>query len=428
MHIYKGLILNPVSAAKMEILDPGYLVVSAQGLIEDLSLKNQKKKFPKASFTDLGKNIIIPGLVDTHVHLPQYAFAGIGNLELLPWLEKYTFPREARFRDKKTATLAARIFFDDLAKNGTTTAAVYTTIHKEATDIAFRAAYKKGIRVIMGKVMMDRQSPKALTEKTSDSLRDSESLIKKWHGKDNGRIQYALTPRFAITCSSALMKGVSVLSKKYGVYIQTHLAENREEISFVKKLFPKEKNYTGVYASHGLLGKKTIMAHCIHLDKTERKLLKESGTGIAHCACSNRFLQSGVMPFRKWSDEGLKIGLGTDVAGGYSLSMLNEMKEAIETSKTYNMLYPGSPEKIISPAEALYLATLGGAKVLGLEKTIGNLIPGKEADFVIIDPQPSDPLKGKSVYESPAETLSRLIYRGGPESVISTFIRGKKIN
>jgi len=428
MRIYKGLIFNPVSGTRLEIFDPGYLVVSAQGLIEGCFAHNPLKRFPGAKTVDLGQKVIIPGLVDTHVHLPQYAFAGIGNLELLPWLEKYTFPRESKFRERKLAAEAAEIFFDDLALNGTTTALVYGTIHHEATDLAFRAAEKKGLRVIMGKVMMDRQSPKSLLEKTQDSLLESEKLIRKWHGKDNGRLQYALTPRFAITCSTDLMRGAAALAKKYGAYIQTHLSENKNEIAFVKKLFPKAKNYTDVYDSCGLLGSKTIMAHCIHLGPGERKTLNKSGTKIAHCPTSNRFLQSGVMPYRKWLREGLCVGLGTDVAGGYSLSMLNEMKEAIETSKTYNILNPKSPEKIITPAEALYLATLGGAKVLSLDKEIGNFTPGKEADFIVLDPLPSDPFKGKSSYQSPLETLSRLIYRAGAESVVATFVRGKAIN
>jgi len=349
MRIHKGLIFNPVSATKMEILNPGYLVISDKGRIEGLFRKNPKRNFPGAVLTDYGKKVIVPGLIDTHVHLPQYAFAGIGNLELLPWLEKYTFPRESRFSDKKTATIAARVFFDDLAKNGTTTALVYGTIHKTATDIAFQTAYKKGIRVIMGKVMMDQQSPKSLTEKTTTSMLESEALIKKWHGKDNGRILYALTPRFAITCSSALMKGASALAKKYDTYIQTHLAENKGEIAFVSKLFPKSKSYTAIYADHGLLGKKTIMAHCIYTDKNERKLLKDSGAKIAHCACSNRFLQSGVMPFRKWSNEGLTIGLGTDVAGGYSLSILNERKKRLRPPRHITCLIPAPPKKSSHP-------------------------------------------------------------------------------
>lgn len=425
MRIYKGLIFNPVSRDKLEIFEPGYLVVSGQGLIEGCYSHNPSRRFPDAKTVDLGRQVIIPGLVDTHVHLPQYAFAGIGNLELLPWLEKYTFPRESRFRERKIAAQAAQYFFDGLAANGTTTALVYGTVHAGATDIAFKAAEKKGLRVIMGKVMMDRQSPKSLTEKTQDSLRESEKLIRKWHGKDNGRLQYALTPRFAITCSPELMRGAAALAKKYGAYIQTHLSENKGEIAFVKKLFPKAKNYTDVYDSCGLLGKKTIMAHCIHLAPSERSALKKSGTKIAHCPTSNRFLQSGVMPYRKWLREGLSIGFGTDVAGGYSLSMLNEMKEAIETSKTYNIMNPKAPEKIITPVEALYLATLGGAKVLSLDNRIGNFKPGKEADFVVLDPVPSDPFNGKSPYGSPREILSRLIYRAGSESVKAVFVRGK---
>ncbi len=427
MRIFKGLIFNPITRKKTEIYNPGYLAVSSDGRIEGCYNTNPGKRFPKAQLIDLGGKVIMPGLIDTHVHLPQYAYAGIGVPNLLLWLKKYAFPRETEFAKRQIARQAAEIFFDDLIRNGTTTAMVYGTIHREATDIAFGVAQKKGLRVIMGKVMMDRGVPKDLLEKTQDSLRESELLIKKWHGKDNGRLLYALTPRFAITCTSALMKGVATLAKKYGVHIQTHLSENPGEIETVSKLFPKAKDYTDVYDSCSLLGKNTVMAHCVHLNGRERKILKETGTKIAHCPTSNRFMQTGVMPYRRWTDEGLTIGLGTDVAGGYTLSIFNEMKEAIETSKSYNILNPGSPKKIITPEEALYLATLGGAKALCLDKETGNFTAGKDADFIIVDPIPSDPFKGKNRYDSPTEILSRLIYRAGHESVDAVFVRGKQL-
>lgn len=427
MNILKGIIFNPLSDEKMDIFNPGYLVVSSQGLIEGCFRKNPKANFQKAKMINFGTKIILPGFVDTHVHLPQYAFAGIGNLALLPWLRKYTFPREKVFKNSEIARQGSAVFFDDLAKNGTTTALVYCTIHRQATDIAFQSALQKGLRVIMGKVMMDQNAPRGLLEKTNTSLQESEELIQKWHGRDEGRLQYALAPRFAITCSKALMKGVSVLRKQYDVYIQTHLAENKEEIVYVSKLFPKAKHYTDVYESLGLLGKKTIMAHCIYLETDERQLLKKTETKIAHCPTSNRFLQSGVMPYRTWQKEGLTIGLGTDVAGGYSLSLFNEMKEAIETSKTHNMFNSHNKQDIISPSEALYLATLGGAKVLGLEDKIGNFVSGKEADFLIVDSSIADPFRGKSPYQSPLEILSRLLYRGEPNAIVEVFVRGKSI-
>ncbi len=421
------MVFNPVSPLKAQVYNKGFLVVGEDGLIEGLYAKNPAKKFRGAGVIDCSGKVIMPGFVDTHTHLPQYAFAGIGGMELLPWLKKYTFPREAEFARKDVAGKAAEVFFNDLVKNGTTTAMVYATVHKDATDIAFNEAKKKGLRVVMGKVMMDRESPRNLIENTKESLEESEWLIKKWHGVDNYRLQYALTPRFAITCSRELMDGVGRLAKKYGVYIQTHLSENRGEIEYVKKLFPKAKNYTDVYGGCGILGPKTVMAHCIYLNPAERKILRGTGTKVAHCPTSNRFLQSGAMPYRKWLEEGLTVGLGTDVAGGYSLSIFNEMKEAIETSKVYNFLNPKAVRKVITPVEALYLATMGGAKVLSLDKKIGNFSAGKEADFIVVDPKKADPFEGKSSYQSACEILSRLIYRAGVGSVERVFVRGKEV-
>lgn len=424
--IFRALILSPKNPKTLEMLSPGYLVVGKSGLIEEVSRLDPRRKYKGYKFFDYSDRLICPGFVDTHNHLPQYAFAGIGDKDLLPWLRNYTFPREKMFSDPKIAKMSAEVFFGDLIKNGTTTTLTYATIHKSATDLAFQAAEKAGLRAIIGKVMMDQNSPAYLTEKTEKSLADSLELIEKWHGKED-RLFYALTPRFAITCSFKLMQEVGKIARKKGVYIQTHLSENLGELAFTKKLFPKYKNYTDVYEKAGLLGPKTIMAHCIYLGEDERQRLKATKTKIAHCPTSNRFLSSGIMPFRTYQNEGQMMGLGTDVAGGYSLSMLNEMKEAIENSKYLSLYSKGKMGSPMTLAEAFYLATLGGARVLSMEREIGSLATGKQADFLVINHQKADPMGSKSLYLKPEQILSKLIYRGTAEMIEQVFVKGKKL-
>lgn len=424
--IYKALIIFSKNETKLEILNPGYLVVSVNGLIEEVTKKDPRKKYKGYKFFDYSDQLICPGFVDTHNHLPQYAFAGIGEKELLPWLEKYTFPREMMFSKKEEAGHSAKVFFDSLISNGTTTTLTYTTIHKSATDLAFQAAKKAGLRAVIGKVMMDQNSPQALTEKPEKSLQESMELIEKWDGYD-GRLFYALTPRFAISCSFGLMEEIGKLAKKKKVFIQTHLAENTDEIAFVKELFPKYKNYTDIYDKAGLLGQKTIMAHGIYLSKTELNRLKVTGTKIAHCPTSNCFLSSGIMPFRQYQTLGLTMGLGTDVAGGYSLSMFNEMKEAIENSKLLKVFSEGKIAPSMTPNEAFYLATLGGAKVLSMDKQIGSLEKGKQADFLVIDHKKADSMGAKSHYMKPEQILSKLIYRGDASMIGQVFVKGSRL-
>lgn len=424
--IYKALIISSKNKNTLDIYNPGFLVVSKKGFIEKVGKMDPRKKYKNYRFFDYSDDLICPGFIDVHNHLPQYAFAGIGEKELLPWLEKYTFPRENMFKNKKIAQVSAQVFFEDLIRNGTTTTLTYVTIHKSATDIAFEYAKKSKIRACIGKVMMDQNSPKFLTETTERSLEDSIELINKWHAY-NDRLFYVLTPRFAITCTFKLMESIGKIARLKNVYIQTHLAENIGEIQFTKKLFPKYKNYTDIYHQAGLLGSKTIMAHGIYLNDTEIRILKETKTKIAHCPTSNRFLISGIMPFRKYQKENLEMGLGTDVAGGYSLSMFNEMKEAIENSKYLFLFSKGKSGSPMTLMEAFYLATLGGAKVLSMKDKIGSLEKGKKADFLIIDHEKIDPMGNRSNYLKPEQILSKLIYRGNFSIIKNVYIEGEKV-
>lgn len=423
--IYKGLIVSSKNKKTLNILNPGYLVISKTGEIEEVTATNPAKKYKSYPLKDYSNCLICPGFVDVHNHLSQYAFAGMGEKELLSWLKKYTFPREKMFKSDSVARDAAKIFFRDLIKNGTTTVSTYVTTHKSATEIAFEEAEKAGIRAFIGKVMMDRQAPESLRNRAESSLKQSEELIEKWHGK-KGRLFYILTPRFALSCSFEMMKKISRLAVDKKVYIQTHLAENKDELRAVKEMFPKYKNYTDIYDKAGLLGSRSIMAHCLYLSDSEIKAIKRTDTKIAHCPTSNRFLKSGIMPFRKYSRLGIEIGLGTDVAGGYSLSMFNEMKEALENSKYADLFFDGEAAPPMTLPEAFYLATLGGAKTLGMQNEIGSLEKGKRGDFLIIDHLKCDPAGDNSDYLKPEQILSKIIYRGHSDIIKAVFLNGKK--
>jgi guanine deaminase len=386
MLIFKGIVKNPVTDERVDVFDPGYLVISGPS-VEALSASDPRTRMPSAQFVDLGKRIIVPGFVDTHVHLPQFAIMGIGDGELLEWLRNYTFPEEARFSNPEYARDISRKFFHSLVANGTTTAVIYSSVHEEATRIAFEAAQTRGIRAFIGKVMMDRNSPDFLLEQTHESIAASQRLFDEWDGADDGRLRYVFTPRFAGSCSMELMQRVGKVARERNAFVQSHLSENLDEIAWVRSLFPALPSYAAVYEAAGILGERSIMAQCIHLSPDEISLLARSRTNVAFCPYSNRTLHSGTMPYRKLRDAGLNVSLATDVAGGPSLSVLDQMEQAMEAA--------GIPE-----LEALYLATLAGAKALGLGDRIGSFEPGKDADFVVLDGRVVQEVyvRGKLVY------------------------------
>jgi guanine deaminase len=384
--IFKAVVMNPISPDRVETFNPGYLVVSGKS-IQELTHDDPRPRIRPAEFIDLGSRTIVPGFVDTHVHLPQFPIMGISTGELLDWLKNFTYPEEARFADPDHATEVARQFFDALLANGTTTAAVYSSVHEAATDIAFSTAAGKGIRAFIGKVMMDRNVPDAVREGTEESIAASLRLFEKWDGAGNGRLRYVFTPRFAGSCSMELMRQVGTIAQERGAFIQSHLSENLSEVAWIRTLFPAVPSYAGVYEAAGLLGERSIMGHCIHLSPEEVTLLSRSKTKVAFCPYSNRTLRSGTMPYARLRDAGLNIGLGTDVAGGPSLSMIDQIDQAMQAAK-------------ISEPEALYLATLGGARSLGLGDRIGSFEAGKDADFVVMEGKTVREvyLQGKLVY------------------------------
>ena len=406
--------MNPVSSSRTDFYNPGYLVVNS-GLIEELAAVDPRSRIPYAEFHDLSGFAILPGFVDTHVHLPQFAIMGISGGSLLEWLNNLTYPEEARFSDPEYARNISERFLDALVANGTTCACIYSSIHETATDIAFETASRKGIRAFIGNTMMERNAPPDLLETAPSILQASLNLCAKWNGAEGGRLGYVFTPRFAGSCSFELMREVGRIANENRALIQSHLSENQDEVKWVRSLFPDQPSYTEVYAAAGLLGERTIMAHCIHLSDSEISTLAASRTNVAFCPYSNRTLRSGTMAYEKLQRAGLKIGLGTDIAGGPSLSMFRQMGEALNSAG------------VLSPAGALYLATMGGAQVLGLADRIGNFERGKDADFIVVDYRKADPLSGSGPYNEPEHILSRLCYNGDAYCVKEVYSSGRRL-
>lgn len=434
-NIYTGFIVNPVPRLRgdasaiysLEYIPSGALGVDGNGRIVFVGKREDAlEKFPNATVHEHSIDaILMPGLIDTHVHLPQYQAAAIGTGELLDWLNTYIFPLEARFSDDDYAREHSERFFRDALSLGTTTMSVYCSSQRNAAERGFEAAFEAGIRVCMGKTMMDFGAPENILFSPQQNIDDSLLVAKTWHGKDSGRLQYTLTPRFAGSCSRELLRMTGDAARANGFRIQTHLSENPSELRYIAELFPECDSYTDVYERHGILTDKTVMAHSIYLSTQELRALRQHDCALSHCPCSNRFLQSGVMALRQHLNSGFKIGLGSDVAGGFSLSMLNEAKEAAESSKTWNILHRGEEMSAVTAEEALWLATLGGAEALGLETTVGNFELGKEADFIVLSA--NDVLPQKSLFDAPSEMIARVVYGASRHTVQATFVRGKRV-
>ena len=417
---YRGHIITPVDFDKYDSFVDGCMLVNKDGKIVDVGnwAEIQKKHGKPAKTVEYGKRVIMPGLIDLHIHLVQIAQTGRSGDTLLGWLSKYIFPAEVKFERAEHATKLADWFFRELARNGTTLSSVFTSIHKEAADIAFNIAAERGCRVIMGKTLMDRNAPDNLSEDVDRSLAESEELCQKWHGHDDGRLLYAFTPRFAPTSTSKQLQGAADLWHKYaGSYMQTHLSENVEEIIWVKDLFPKCKDYLDAYASHGLIGKNSLFAHSIHLSDDEIKRMVETESAAVHCPSSNLFLKSGVFPYARTRLAGMKVGLGSDVAAGPEMSLFKVMKDAAYVQS----------ELWLAPRELLYLATMGGALAVNLQDKVGSLEPGKEADFIVVDPNLKSSVPRDILEQDADEILSSLVYIGDDRMVAATYVRGKAI-
>ena len=363
--------------ASYEYLADGLLVtendrITALGHARDLlpSLPEDAEVF------ECPNSLITPGFIDTHIHYPQTGMIASYGEQLLDWLNNYTFPAENRFAESHHADHVAETFLTELLRNGTTTALVFGTVHKASVDAFFRAAEQRNLRMICGKVMMDRNAPDYLTDTVESSYEDSRELIERWHNK--GRLHYAVTPRFAPTSTSEQLSAAAQLLREFpDLYLHTHLSENPKECEWVHELFPESRNYLDVYDQHELLSERSVFAHGLHLCDQEFQRLRETGSAIAFCPTSNFFLGSGLFNLPKAEHYRVNVGLGTDVGAGTSFSLLQTLNEAYKAMQMQDAK--------LHPLKSLYLATLGGAKALRLDDRIGSLSVGKEADFVVLD-------------------------------------------
>lgn len=404
--------------AAVEHIDDGLLVVEdgivvKTGLAADLL----PELSDSTSIEDYSGKLIVPGLIDCHVHYSQVDIIASYGEQLLDWLNRYAYPAEMRFADEEHARSVADFFLDELLANGTTTAVVFATVFPQSVDAIFAAAEERDMRLIAGKVLMDEHCPEALRDDPESAYADSKVLIEKWHGK--GRLGYAITPRFALTSSEEQLAAAGQLAAEYpDTWIHTHLAENQQEVDQIAEQFPWSRSYLDVYDHFGLLRERAMYAHCLHLDETDRSIMASKGAAGAFCPTSNLFLGSGLFDLDAMTDAGVRVGLATDVGGGTSLSMLRTMSEAYKILHLQGQSLPAS--------RALYLATLGAAEALYLDDAIGNFEPGKEADFIVLDTAASRITARRAASaESLDELLFALIFLGDDRNVDATYVMGQ---
>ena len=423
----RARLLTPLAAGGTRHEDDGLLVVDEGGRISSAG-PTAEGPVDAASALDIRPWVVMPGMIDLHAHLPQLPNAGLGaGLDLLSWLQWYIFPLEREF-DAERAEVVAPAAWRAFAAAGTTTALVYGAVYEASLDVTFRAAEEHGIRAVVGKVMMDRITyddeidPTTILDRT---LREASDLCSRWHMRDDGRLRYAFTPRFAVSCSADLLRESAALARSTGAYWQTHLSEDRGEIAEVSRLFPDATDYVDVYDRAGGLGERTVLAHAVHLSDRELARLAETGTRVAHCPASNLFLASGVMPLGRYLEAGLNVGLGSDVAAGPELSIFSAMRAGFYSWNA--MRVAGRLEAaVLPPLEWLRLGTLAGAEALGIDDVTGSLEEGKEADMIVVDPAFVAPMAGPED-EGPDDLMSRLIFRAHPDMVRGAWVRGRRL-
>jgi len=425
----RARLLTPLAAGGTYHEPDALLVVDAAGRLSYVG-PAAGRHAEAATATDLRPWVVMPGMVDLHAHLPQLPNAGLGfALDLLTWLDRLTFPTERSWSDPAVAEELAPRIFSALAAAGTTTVLAYGAVYEAAMDVAFRAAERHGIRAILGKVMMDRGTYDPTIEPSTildRSLRESADLITRWHGADDGRLGYAVTPRFAVTCSADMLRESASLARSTGAWWQTHVSEDPFEIEEVRRLFPDAVDYVDVYDRAGGLGERTILAHGIHLSDREVARLLETGTRLAHCPASNVFIGAGVMPLARYLAAGLAVGLGSDVSGGPDASIFTVMRVGAYAQMARRSLV-GEEGAILAPLDWLRLGTLDGARVLGLDGSIGSLERGKEADLIAVDPAYAAAIEDAPTDEAPEHLMSRLIFRAHPDMVRAAWVRGRAL-
>lgn len=430
---YRGEVLyfvdNPEKNADSYRYYPdGVLYVENGKVLEAGSYEKLRFGHKTAKIVDYSGKLIVPGMIDTHVHYPQIEMVAAYGDQLLDWLNNYTFPTEKNFSNPAHALRIANSFLDQLISNGTTTALVFSTVSPVSVDAFFEASQKRNMRMISGKVLMDRFAPDYLLDTPESGYLQSKELIKKWHNK--GRLHYAVTPRFAPTSSPEQLTLAGQLVKEYpSIYVHTHVAENKAEVAWVKELFPRSRSYLDVYDHFGLITNRSVFAHGIYLDNEDMQTLAKKGGSISFCPTSNLFLGSGLFNIEKAQQNNVKVGLGTDVGAGTSLSILETMNEAYKVNQL-RKAFSDDPSKIkpLDPFKLLYLATLGGARALSLDDKIGSFSPGREADFIVLNPE-SKPLLSARV--KAAKDLSEKLFAfgvlGDDRTVEHAYIMGKAL-
>jgi guanine deaminase len=423
----RARLLSPLADGTTLWLTDGVIEVAEDGRIRHIRAAADAPRAAEAAI-DLRPYVVMPGLVDTHVHIPQVPAAGLGaGMDLLAWLERYVFPLEHDFDAAAAEDLAPKVY-RAMAAAGTTTISAYAAIWPDSTDACFRAAEAHGIRATIGAVLMDRVTyddrtpPDAILER---AIRASGELCEKWHGAADGRLRYAFTPRFAVSCSADMLRESASLAEHYGATWQTHVSEDAHEMETVAEHFPEASDYLDVYDRAGGLGRRALLAHAIHLSEREVARMIETDSAIAHCPVSNMFIRSGVMPVRRYLDAGLRVGLGTDVAGAPELSVFTQMRLGFLQHNSRATIVRDEAA-VPDPLEWIRLGTLGGARALGLDSVIGSLEPGKEADLIAIDLDRCRPPNGGTP-SSVEEVASRLIFRERPDMVRAAWVRGRRL-
>ncbi|KAG0325610.1 hypothetical protein BG000_001735 [Podila horticola] len=440
--VFYGTIIHSLSLRQIEYIRRGLLFVDALGVI----VRMERNVAPGQLDRLLGDfaldkvlvlnddQFVIPGLIDTHIHAPQYSYCGNGHdIPLLQWLDTLTFPYESEFKD---LAHARQVYTKSVARslrNGTTSACWFATIHLEATKELVNIIREQGQRAYVGKVNMNQNSPAILIETTESSVADTRAFIEYVQTTNNNirgtsanratkpLVTPIITPRFAISCTSDLLTQLGDLAAEYNLPIQSHLCETLHEIAFTRSLFPESTDYTSVYADHGLLNSRSIMAHCVHMTDQELAIMKGRDAGISHCANSNFTIRSGMAHVRRMLDMDIKVALGTDVAGGYSPSIL----EALRSARTCSVAVDA--ETTLRVPELFYLATMGGARVMGLEATVGNFVVGKEFDAVLVNTAVENSPLDAFEHDSIESMFEKYLFMGDDRNNEKMYVQGKEV-
>ena len=377
-------------------------------------------RFRSLPVDDHGTSLLLPGFIDAHTHYPQHRMLAAPGRDLLDWLHRFTFPEESRYGAPAYASAAAEVFLDRLLRHGTTAAVVFSTVHRQATEILLAAAERRGLALVTGKTMMDRNAPETLRDDPASGVRDSAELIERWHRRE--RLRYAITVRFAVTSSEDQLRAAGELAARYpDCHVHTHLAESEREIATVKRDFPWACDYTDVYDRFGLIGPNSVLAHGIHLSERECERLSQAGATVVHCPTSNTFLGSGLFDIGRLRQVQRPVGIGiaTDIAGGTSYSMLHTMGEAYKVAMLHG--------HTLGAHDLFHLATRGNAVQLGLDDEIGCLEPGRWADLVVLDPAATPVLQERQPLSRQLEdTLFALAILGDDRAVSATYVAGRQ--